>query len=717
MYKVSSVDFFSRDACKDIMKEIYEEEPSYWPNGLSMGHHDDVYLVREKKANKPVGFVGFQKIADNTGKLTGYYTIGILKDYRNQGFAKEAVQTMLEEKHPEVAEVKALIMEHNEPSLELAKSLDVDTRIKQAFFSLSNKTMEDTLATKRADTFLNKALASADNALAKNQEMIDARLEEEKVQAEQEAAQELQREEQEMRKAEFLHKEEDRTEKQRDKEERRIEKEEKRQEKAQKQISDATKAHYEQQEAQAESEVQQAEEDEQKILMEKEEDDSRLPKSLQRINTSGNMAGVKLTGNNSIYSGLPGSNVQIQDDAGNTAPEAEDAPAGQAEATKKAHWLKKEAGPLSSIWKGIKGSAPTVTGGLGGLGLGHLETEGIRQYFGGDANPYTGKLNPLLGAVVGAMMGNRFGKVLPTGKLGPAELFANTWVPKSLLIGGTDVAMRMAEQQASLASKGVDAARAQENAAKILAASILGVGGLGAGYGGYKMYENKQKEKAKKERAAKKKERETVKGKPNRRRQKVRIDVPAESLPPEFFESLIDSDDAQDAAMSVPTEMLDQQPLPKAAGIYKDTNFFFEKKANTFLDRAQGFAEGWKGFPYKVPSHLKGHSSITPSPGRYQFQENSTSPRNIMSAGLNYLDQSFLKPYHGVLKDWGIMSPSKMETVSGGGNPWNEYDFTHEAGRRALLGQLNKMRTSNPMRPGMPTSMTSPIAHNPLHLA
>lgn len=127
------------------MDRIRDENPSYWPQGLDMSSHDEMYLIREKKANTPIGFVGLQKRTEKNDTITGYYTIGVLPEYRNQGFAKIAIQTLLKAKEPEVDQFKALIMEHNTPSINLAKSLDVEAIIKQGFIkqALIENTIKD----------------------------------------------------------------------------------------------------------------------------------------------------------------------------------------------------------------------------------------------------------------------------------------------------------------------------------------------------------------------------------------------------------------------------------------------------------------------------------------------------------------------------------------------------------------------------------------------
>lgn len=141
MYKLSSVTNANSLICKGILKEIYDENPKYWPHGLDMSAHDSMYLIHSKTANAPIGFVGFQKKSEFEGKTIGYYTIGIKQAYRNQGFAKQAVQLLLKHYEPEVDEFKALIMSNNTPSLNLAKTLNVDTVIKQASLSHIQNTL------------------------------------------------------------------------------------------------------------------------------------------------------------------------------------------------------------------------------------------------------------------------------------------------------------------------------------------------------------------------------------------------------------------------------------------------------------------------------------------------------------------------------------------------------------------------------------------------
>lgn len=111
---------------QNIMEDIRREEPSYWPYGLSTEQFNGgLYLVKESASAHPVGFVGWQKMQEK-GKNVGYYAIGILPPYRERGFAKSAVAQVIREARQHCDDVKALIMQHNEPSKALARSLHID---------------------------------------------------------------------------------------------------------------------------------------------------------------------------------------------------------------------------------------------------------------------------------------------------------------------------------------------------------------------------------------------------------------------------------------------------------------------------------------------------------------------------------------------------------------------------------------------------------------
>jgi len=115
----------SRRECEDIMSKIYAENPSFWPEGLNVSGHHDLFMIREASTKKAIGFTGWQEFVKEGGKKVGYYTIGILPEYRNLGFAKEAVRKLINKKAAGVDRVEAFIAPHNKPSLGLAESLGV----------------------------------------------------------------------------------------------------------------------------------------------------------------------------------------------------------------------------------------------------------------------------------------------------------------------------------------------------------------------------------------------------------------------------------------------------------------------------------------------------------------------------------------------------------------------------------------------------------------
>ena len=120
----SVIDLTARQEVSDIMNRIYNEDPSAWPYGLNIPGHDSVYLIRDKMTKQAAGFVGWQETTKN-GKKIGSYSIGILPEYRHNGFAKEAVSKVLQIKSAGVDEVKAFIVDGNKPSERLASSLGV----------------------------------------------------------------------------------------------------------------------------------------------------------------------------------------------------------------------------------------------------------------------------------------------------------------------------------------------------------------------------------------------------------------------------------------------------------------------------------------------------------------------------------------------------------------------------------------------------------------
>lgn len=156
----------------EIMRKIYAENPKHWPHGLSSQHFDDgVYLIREASTGKAVGFCGFQ-VRDEVENLldqpkevwrkesgnrlhpewdqlfrsvgcrhvkTGYYSIGILPEFRKNGFAKAALQKLISTKSAGVDRVKALIMASNKPSLALADALGVEKIVKKGSAGLMSR--------------------------------------------------------------------------------------------------------------------------------------------------------------------------------------------------------------------------------------------------------------------------------------------------------------------------------------------------------------------------------------------------------------------------------------------------------------------------------------------------------------------------------------------------------------------------------------------------
>jgi hypothetical protein len=121
----TSINLEARRECEDIMKKIYDENPSYWPYGLDMASHDGgVYMIREASSRKPIGFTGWQERMDGDSKV-GLYSIGILPEYRNNGYAKQAVSKLISIKAANVDRVQALVMKHNKPSLALADALHI----------------------------------------------------------------------------------------------------------------------------------------------------------------------------------------------------------------------------------------------------------------------------------------------------------------------------------------------------------------------------------------------------------------------------------------------------------------------------------------------------------------------------------------------------------------------------------------------------------------
>lgn len=160
MFKVAHIaDRPGLQEAEGILKRIYNENPSHWPNGLTPQHFDGgLYLIRDTWSNnKAAGFCGWQErleVCTGAGKRAGaskcpdldgicrlfgvkmekvgYYSIGILPEYRNNGMAKAALSQLIAAKSAGVDRVKAMIMASNQPSINLADKLGVEKVIKEA---------------------------------------------------------------------------------------------------------------------------------------------------------------------------------------------------------------------------------------------------------------------------------------------------------------------------------------------------------------------------------------------------------------------------------------------------------------------------------------------------------------------------------------------------------------------------------------------------------
>lgn len=118
-----------KETCRSIMQRIYEEDPSYWPYGLDIESHNSVYLVKDKMTKAAAGFVGWQEFTEYPSlKKIGSYSIGILPEYRGNGFASEAVAKILQEKAANVDEVRCYAKAHNKSSQALAEKLHINIK-------------------------------------------------------------------------------------------------------------------------------------------------------------------------------------------------------------------------------------------------------------------------------------------------------------------------------------------------------------------------------------------------------------------------------------------------------------------------------------------------------------------------------------------------------------------------------------------------------------
>lgn len=111
--------------CGAILSKIYGECPSHFPYGLRMEQHDELCMIRKQASGEVVGFTGWQERTEPSGRKIGYYTIGILPEHRNMGFAKQAVASMIGRHKDRVDQIRAAIVPENTPSLSLARCLGV----------------------------------------------------------------------------------------------------------------------------------------------------------------------------------------------------------------------------------------------------------------------------------------------------------------------------------------------------------------------------------------------------------------------------------------------------------------------------------------------------------------------------------------------------------------------------------------------------------------
>lgn len=130
MFKIAQADTQTgRKVAAQILEKIRSEEPKHWPNGLTVDHFDGgLYLVTDKQASAPVGFVGWQERNEGLTKI-GYYAIGILPEHRRNGYASDAVSTLLAKKASRVDQVRAMIVDGNTPSVRLADHLGVPRKM------------------------------------------------------------------------------------------------------------------------------------------------------------------------------------------------------------------------------------------------------------------------------------------------------------------------------------------------------------------------------------------------------------------------------------------------------------------------------------------------------------------------------------------------------------------------------------------------------------
>jgi len=109
-----------------IADQVYRENPTWWPYGLSRRHLDGGAWLVKTSAGQPAGFVGLQlRAGEKPRERVGYYAVGLLPQYRGTGLAKKALTHMLSETRHLYDRVGAYVVPGNIASERLAQKLSV----------------------------------------------------------------------------------------------------------------------------------------------------------------------------------------------------------------------------------------------------------------------------------------------------------------------------------------------------------------------------------------------------------------------------------------------------------------------------------------------------------------------------------------------------------------------------------------------------------------
>ena len=168
-----------------------------------------------------------------------------------------------------------------------------------------------------------------------------------------------------------------------------------------------------------------------------------------------------------------------------------------------------------------------------------------------DVDPSTKKVNVALGALTGGVAG-------AAPKLAPAALLSVT--PKQLALLGYDSIKQITNKLDPIAQKNLETANVNKETAlmaldqrwknRAQMFSDIGLGTVGvAGTGALAYWLAQQMNK--KPKIPKGEGSVLLKGEQAPKRKRVRIDIPANALPPAFFDSLVNVDDAPKADMSL----------------------------------------------------------------------------------------------------------------------------------------------------------------------